>query len=301
MTQLYRRVDRAVPKLAGSIADDVREWIEAVLVGEQTPATERIADAVRRWVSRVTWLGAASAADRARKARPVAFAADPASSLVSLVISPDQDAAASLLAAFPELQGLAAPVRAITDSTTERFIAGLLRRITRVADDVATAGGATLTRASVRSAVEVTLGRRDIVRMLDTDTRTALMLGFNRGQAERLLQESDLFPVWTLDEIRDARTRGNPRGLYPDAGPHYEMDGFSAAATDPVWRIITPPNGYNCRASITPVSIDEAQRKGWMTTIGGVEVVDSSKLRRIFARQWGYIERGRYPDPGWGE
>lgn len=134
-------------------------------------------------------------------------------------------------------------------------------------------------------------------RTLETETRTAMMSGFNRGGRAETLRHQDVLPITVLDEIQDRRTRGNPRGLYPDAGMHYQMDGFMAATDDPVWDRITPPNGYNCRATTRGVSRAKAKQNKHLRDDGSV---DREALRRRFARQWRIIESGQYPDPGFG-
>lgn len=136
-----------------------------------------------------------------------------------------------------------------------------------------------------------------IAGVLDTEVRTSMMGGFNSAGRREITLHADIMPVMVLDEIRDRRTRGNPSGMYPDSTPHYQMDGFTAATDDPVWDRITPPNGYNCRGSVRGVTLAESREKGWIREDGSV---DREKLRRRHARQWSIIERGEYPDPGFG-
>jgi hypothetical protein len=130
---------------------------------------------------------------------------------------------------------------------------------------------------------------------LDTEVRTSLMTGFNQGTRAENVKHKNIMPVTVLDEIQDRRTRGNPNGLYADAGMHYQMDGFTAATDDPIWDRITPPNGYNCRATHRGMSAAKARQNKYLREDGSV---DREALRRKFARQWSIIERGLYPDPG---
>ncbi len=102
-------------------------------------------------------------------------------------------------------------------------------------------------------------------------------------------------PLVMLVEVQDKRTRGNPSGLYPKAGPHYQMNGFVGTTEQLNELGIVPPNGHNCRAAVRGVTLAEAVRKGWMTEDG--ELIQSV----ITAHNGGrlaLIGRGLYPDPG---
>ena len=66
------------------------------------------------------------------------------------------------------------------------------------------------------------------VHRLETIYRNNLGSSYNEASA-RILEEPDVhevIPLVMLNEIRDRRTRGNPNGLYPDRGFHWQMDGF---------------------------------------------------------------------------
>ncbi len=138
-------------------------------------------------------------------------------------------------------------------------------------------------------------GVKLLSRTLDTEARTSMMGGFNHAGRAEIVRHQNVMPVTILSEIQDRRTRGNPNGRYPDAPPHYQMDGFAAATDDPIWERITPPNGYNCRGSIRGVSTAKALQNKWLRDDG---TVDREAMRRKFARQWRLIESGKYPDEG---
>lgn len=97
-----------------------------------------------------------------------------------------------------------------------------------------------------------------------------------------------------LNEIHDARTRGNPSGQYPDQGRHWQMDGFMESPEHSIWVKITPPNGYNCRASLSPVSWLTAERMG--LAVNGQ--INRDRLNERNASRWKIIEAGEYPDKG---
>lgn len=133
---------------------------------------------------------------------------------------------------------------------------------------------------------------------LQTVFRTNIMGALNEGQFAQIQSpgvQSEV-ALLMLDEVHDKRTRGNPSGLYPDASPHFQMDRFVAAPHDPVWNVIRPPNGYNCRASISPVTWERAEEMG---------LADAENkrlfLQRIQAyngKRLEYIASGEYPDKG---
>ena len=147
---------------------------------------------------------------------------------------------------------------------------------------------------AIAQALQTASGRQVAVNRMETQYRTALLSAFNEGQREQRSMHADLIPLQELNEIQDRRTRGNPAGLYPDAGPHYQMHGFVAPVADPIWNIITPPNGYNCRATTRGIGWPEARRRGWAE---GREL-NLDALRRDMKSRQRLIDSGSYPDPG---
>lgn len=148
---------------------------------------------------------------------------------------------------------------------------------------------------AVAAAVQSSLGFDVIQDRMATDYRTALMDAFNAGSYQRMQESKAVIPVYMLSEIKDRRTRGNPQGLYPDAGPHYQMDGFCAPADDPIWGVVWPPNGYNCRADVIALTWPECHKRGWITQDGQL---DRQKIHNQFVKQRRYVEAHEYPDKG---
>ncbi len=132
---------------------------------------------------------------------------------------------------------------------------------------------------------------------LETIYRTNLMSALNAGRREQLSSPeiSPAVPLLMLVEILDRRTRGNPGGLYPDAPPHWQMNGFIERANHLVWERITPPNGFNCRGRVAAVPWMEAQRMGLATKDRQLK---PEALTRHNGKRWEFINRGMYPDPG---
>ena len=134
---------------------------------------------------------------------------------------------------------------------------------------------------------------------LENVFRTNMMGAMSAGTHRQLTSEyvRDAVAFYMLSEARDNRTRGNPRGLYPypKHSPHYQMDEFIERPNHPIWQRIWPPNGYQCRASISPVSWTTAIRRGWASD--NRERVQSAVDTHNGIR-WTYLGNGEYPDPG---
>lgn len=206
----------------------------------------------------------------------------------------------------PELASVVARAQAAALETARRSVERSRRALqvalTRIEipETVGALGEVGVAGEAFREAVAIAIGREGGA-LLDTEVRTTLMSGFNAGGKAAIEDNIEAVPITQLSEIQDRRTRGNPRGESPDAGPHFQMDGFAAASDDPVWDSITPPNGWNCRGSTRGVPVAEALRRRWARRDNaGNVVIDRALLRRKFARQWGFIESGAYPDVGFG-
>lgn len=168
------------------------------------------------------------------------------------------------------------------------------RDVLRKRADELIAAGKPAEREAVMARVLATAGSVDgLAERHNTVFRTALQSSLNAGQRSTLRRAVNVM-AYRLVEVKDLRTRGNPRGLYPHPHKHWQMTGFVAAASDPIWNFIWPPNGYNCRATVEPLFAADLQRMGlWFN-----DAPDVAKMRRMFARQWAVIEAGEYPDPG---
>ena len=87
---------------------------------------------------------------------------------------------------------------------------------------------------------------------LRTVFRTNVMSAYNDGR--RTIMDDpdveDFIPFLMYSAIRDGRER--------DA--HREMNGRIYRKDDPIWQTWYPPNGYNCRCDVVPVTREEARR-----------------------------------------
>lgn len=132
---------------------------------------------------------------------------------------------------------------------------------------------------------------------LQTIYRTNLASAYNEAQG-RVLEAPAVQPFVPLvmrTEIRDRRTRGNPSGLYPDAGFHWQMHGYVGTMDEFRQRGIVGPCGYSCRGGIRGVSRAEAARHGWVDDEGRL---DTEAIARHNGARTAILDRGDFPDPG---
>lgn len=131
---------------------------------------------------------------------------------------------------------------------------------------------------------------------LETVYRTNIMAALNEGHMRQALDPEvvDHVCLLQLHEIRDDRTRGAPGTDNP--GHHWQMDGFVERPDHPIWATIMPPNGYQCRAYISPLTWRKAESMGladYATKQRKQEAIDAYNGER-----WRIINRGEYPDDG---
>ena len=152
-------------------------------------------------------------------------------------------------------------------------------------------------RAQVEGIIGMTSAR------LETVYRTNVASAYNDATVDAM-EGADVArwaPLLRLVEIHDRRTRGAPGGVYKrkgqsrNPGSHWQMDGYIATAEDFREQGLVPPNGFNCRGSLEPVTRDEATAMGLVKRDGSL---DRNALRRYNARRQQIIDRGEYPDPG---
>lgn len=82
---------------------------------------------------------------------------------------------------------------------------------------------------------------------LNTNLRTAVMSSYHAAQYQRLQEVQDVYPAYRYKTQADNRVRDE----------HAALHNKVFMANDPVWDTIWPPNGWNCRCYIEPVSYDE--------------------------------------------
>jgi SPP1 gp7 family putative phage head morphogenesis protein len=105
----------------------------------------------------------------------------------------------------------------------------------------------------------------------ETVYRTNLNTAYTAGRFRQFSTPDmqAIFPAIRYKAIKDSDVR---RGREEDNGEdHAGLDGLVAAITDPIWNVASPPNGYNCRCGIEPMTEDMLRDGGHMTPLGIVK------------------------------
>lgn len=88
----------------------------------------------------------------------------------------------------------------------------------------------------------------------NTVYRTNVARAYTEGRFAQAAQEDvkEVIPALEYVSVEDALVRPN----------HAAAHGLIAATDDPVWEMIKPPNGYNCRCAANFISRFELERRG---------------------------------------
>lgn len=86
---------------------------------------------------------------------------------------------------------------------------------------------------------------------MDLVFRNNLQSSYNAGRWKQQQDTRDQFPYLEYDAVNDSRTRPS----------HGDMDGAVYRSDDPVWSEWYPPNGHNCRCSVTARTEDHVKQK----------------------------------------
>ena len=82
---------------------------------------------------------------------------------------------------------------------------------------------------------------------LATIYRTNLFSAYSKANYAEWETVAEDFPAFMYDAVGDGRTRP----------AHNALDGKIFLATDSIWSRIYPPNGYNCRCTVRPISVSK--------------------------------------------
>ena len=115
--------------------------------------------------------------------------------------------------------------------------------------------------------------------VLETEYRTRMTQAYAGARHEQVVQRANAFPFMQYLIIKDGRTTWwicLPMGT---AGPGGR--GYIAATEDAIWFIWRPPNHWQCRSDLSPISYLEAIRLGCLAQDGRtkIAVVGSNPLR----------------------
>jgi SPP1 gp7 family putative phage head morphogenesis protein len=127
-------------------------------------------------------------------------------------------------------------------------------------------------------------------RRLDTIIRTNAQVAYQAGRYQGLIKTTKFLPFWQYNAVMDSRTRP----------AHAVLHGKIFRDDDPIWDFIFPPNGFNCRCSVSAMSQH-------MVDKGGDQVSDSADHLK-FIQQSGLpcatiqlpgMKEPFIVDPGW--
>lgn len=99
---------------------------------------------------------------------------------------------------------------------------------------------------------------------LSTIYRTNTQSAYMAGRYQAMWADREAHPWWMYVAILDNRTRPT----------HRIMNGRTFAADDPVWDFIYPPNGYNCRCRVRPLSAADVEAEDIPTMSSQGRLVD---------------------------
>jgi SPP1 gp7 family putative phage head morphogenesis protein len=99
---------------------------------------------------------------------------------------------------------------------------------------------------------EITQAQLGCYRRLRTIFQANVQSAYTARRYKRLLENADAAPYWQYIAVMDGRTR-----------PAYaELHGKVWRFDDPIWNVIWPPNGFNCRCRVTVLSAKQVEDKG---------------------------------------
>lgn len=135
---------------------------------------------------------------------------------------------------------------------------------------------------------EVLPGKGMTSSRLRTVFQTNLQGAYMAGRYKGMVENADQRPFWMYVAILDSHTRPRHRALH---GRVFRWD-------DPIWQVIYPPNGYNCRCRVRALSQDDMEREGLHLSQGG-EFLETIEIDLGGKR--GKMALTGYRDPGTGE
>lgn len=99
---------------------------------------------------------------------------------------------------------------------------------------------------------EVTTAQLGSPRRLKTIYQTNLQTAYMAGRYQQMMASSASHPYWQYVAVLDGRTRPS----------HRAMNGRVFSFDDPLWHTHYPPNGFNCRCRVRPLSADAVAGEG---------------------------------------
>ena len=140
-------------------------------------------------------------------------------------------------------------------------------------------------------------------RRIRTILRTNAATSYAAGRYKRMDEARVARPYWQYIAVQDGRTRPSHRALHGKVWP----------SDSPVWSVLFPPNGFNCRCRVRALTARQVERMG--LRIGTDEEIEdimvaagrdslSGEIVEIPSKRVSWNdpdggERSFTPDPGW--
>lgn len=99
---------------------------------------------------------------------------------------------------------------------------------------------------------------------LETIFRTNIQTAYLAGRHAQMQQAAGLRPFWRYSAVNDSRTRPS----------HAALNGLVRRHDDPFWDVFYPPNGFNCRCSVTTLSQRQVQERGLEVGQGAPDMIE---------------------------
>lgn len=107
-------------------------------------------------------------------------------------------------------------------------------------------------QAIVDSQGEAEIAQLGSPRRLETIYRTNTQSALMAARYKQMLANVQFRPYWMYVAVMDGRTRPS----------HAALNGRVFRWDDPIWQVLYPPNGYNCRCRVVALSERDMKRRG---------------------------------------
>jgi SPP1 gp7 family putative phage head morphogenesis protein len=111
---------------------------------------------------------------------------------------------------------------------------------------------------------EVTTAQLGSPRRLKTIYQTNLQTAYMAGRYKQMMESSDSHPYWQYVAVLDGRTRPT----------HRSMNGRVFRYDDELWGAMYPPNGFNCRCRVRPMTAAAVEREGFKPESSDGRLID---------------------------
>lgn len=115
-----------------------------------------------------------------------------------------------------------------------------------------------------------------------TEYNTAYHVAESAAAYHRLKAKVELFPYWQYRTVADGNVRKE----------HAKLHEIILAANDELWDKIYPPNGWNCRCYVKPLTKDKAPKDKKAEQKKVTDYMETGQFKKDAAQGWG-VNRGK--------